>query len=569
MYNPYPLDYELKKELVEYSNDVLEDKIVACQKHKWACLRFLNDLKKEGTEEFPYLFDEIAAIKFLNWMKLFKHRKGVLAGQRIEPHIIQKFVFGNIYGWKHKDTGYRRFNKAYWQVGRKNAKSQSLSCVGSYELMAMGEGASEVYCAATKTEQAKIVWEETEKMLKGCEELKGKFRVAYSTIYHDKTASEMKALSKEDGKKGDGFNPQCGIIDEYHAHETDEMYDVIDSGMIARPQPLLMIITTAGFDLNNPCYRVEYKLVTRILDPNDPYINENYFVMINELDKGDNIKDEGVWEKANPIVCSYKEGRDNIRKRLNIALEAPEKMSKLLTKTFNIWVQKKEKGYMDMDKWKECGQTIDYNALENMECIVGVDLSAKIDLTSLGFIIKLDNETYLVLGHSFMPEDTLHEKINTDKVPYDLWVKQKYITLTPGAVVDYNFIKQHIKDFEKEYNCTVKEVCVDPWNATQFMQDMENEGYTVVEIRQGMATLGGPTKDFRDQVYSKNVMHDNNPVLTFAIGNAVTKMDHNENIMLDKAKSIQRIDPIASVINGYVRAMVLQAQEDIFYSPDI
>lgn len=569
MYNPYPLDYELKKELVEYSNDVLEDKIVACQKHKWACLRFLNDLKKEGTEEFPYLFDEIAAIKFLNWMKLFKHRKGVLAGQRIEPHIIQKFVFGNIYGWKHKDTGYRRFNKAYWQVGRKNAKSQSLSCVGSYELMAMGEGASEVYCAATKTEQAKIVWEETEKMLKGCEELKGKFRVAYSTIYHDKTASEMKALSKEDGKKGDGFNPQCGIIDEYHAHETDEMYDVIDSGMIARPQPLLMIITTAGFDLNNPCYRVEYKLVTRILDPNDPYINENYFVMINELDKGDNIKDEGVWEKANPIVCSYKEGRDNIRKRLNIALEAPEKMLKLLTKTFNIWVQKKEKGYMDMDKWKECGQTIDYNALENMECIVGVDLSAKIDLTSLGFIIKLDNETYLVLGHSFMPEDTLHEKINTDKVPYDLWVKQKYITLTPGAVVDYNFIKQHIKDFEKEYNCTVKEVCVDPWNATQFMQDMENEGYTVVEIRQGMATLGGPTKDFRDQVYSKNVMHDNNPVLTFAIGNAVTKMDHNENIMLDKAKSIQRIDPIASVINGYVRAMVLQAQEDIFYSPDI
>jgi len=569
MYNPYPLDYELKKELVEYSNNVLEGKVAACQKHKWACLRFLNDLKKEGTKEFPYFFDEEAAITFLNWMKLFRHRKGVLVGQRINPHIIQKFVFGNIYGWKSINTGYRRFNKSYWQVARKNAKSQSLSCVGSYELMAFGENASEVYCAATKTEQAKIVWGEAEKMLLACEELKGKYRIAYSTIYHDKTGSEMKALSKEDGKKGDGFNPQCGIIDEYHAHETDEMYDVIDSGMIARAQPLLMMITTAGYDLNNPCYRIEYKLASRILDPNDPYVNESYFAMINELDEGDNIKNESVWEKANPIVCSYPEGRKNIKDRLDIALESPEKMRTFLTKNVNVWVQQKDKGYMDMKKWDECGQDIDLNILEGRECVVGVDLSAKIDLTSLGFIFKLDSEKYLVLSHSFMPEDTLKEKKATDKVPYDLWVKQEYITLTPGAVVDYNFIKQYIKDFEKRYNCTAKEVCVDPWNATQFMQDMESEGYTVVEIRQGMRTLGGPTKDFRDQVYSKNIIHENDPVLTFAIGNAVTQMDHNENIKLDKAKSSQRIDPIASVINGYVRSMTLQVQEDIFYSPDI
>ena len=167
-----------------------------------------------------------------------------------------------------------------------------------------------------------------------------------------------------------------------------------------------------------------------------------------------------------------------------------------------------------------------------------------------------------------MPEDTLQEKMNTDKMPYDLWVEQKRITLTPGAIVDYNFIKQYIKEFEKEMKCNVKEVCADPWNATQFMQDMENEGYTVVEIRQGMMTLGGPTKDFRDQVYGGNIIHDNNPVLNFAIGNAVTKMDHNENIMLDKAKSTQRIDPIASVINAHVRAMVMQVTEEIFYSPD-
>ena len=162
----------LLEELIQYSNDVILGELIACQKHKWACQRFLNDINKQGTEEFPFIFVEEKAERFLNWMRLFKHRKGVLKGQYIEPHIVQKFVFGNIYGWIKKDTGYRRFNKAYWQVGRKNAKSQSLSCVASYESMAFGEGMSEVYCTATKRKQARIVWKETEAMLRGCLELR-------------------------------------------------------------------------------------------------------------------------------------------------------------------------------------------------------------------------------------------------------------------------------------------------------------------------------------------------------------------------------------------------------------
>jgi phage terminase large subunit-like protein len=367
---------ELRDDLIQYSQDVTSGKVTACQKHKWACERFLRDLSREGTDEFPFVFSEEKANRFLDWMRLFKHRKGVLKGEHIEPHIIQKFVFGNIYGWIHKDTGYRRFNKAYWQVGRKNAKSQSLSCVRSYEEMAFGEGASEVYCTATKRKQARIVYDETVAMLNGCPELKGKYKIAYGQIVHKKTGSIMEALSKEDGKKGDGYNPQCGIIDEYHAHETSEMYDIIDSGMVARPQPLLMIITTAGFDLSNPCYSVEYKLVSHILDPHNPYENENYFVMINELDKEDLEKDEGikneaVWGKANPIVCSYPEGIDSIRKRLNLALEAPEKMRDFLTKTLNVWVQMREFGYMDLSKWAKCGKNFDIEILRGEECTVG------------------------------------------------------------------------------------------------------------------------------------------------------------------------------------------------------
>ncbi|PUF85768.1 MULTISPECIES: terminase TerL endonuclease subunit [unclassified Geobacillus] len=552
----------LKQWLIDYCHDVLNGDIIACQKHKWACRRFLRDVEREGTDEFPYVFDEEKALRFLNWMTLFKHTKGKLAGQRIEPAPIQVFVFGNIYGWVHKETGLRRFKKAYWQVARKNAKSQSLACVGSYEVFAFGESMAEVYIGATKTEQSKIVWNEIKAQIQGCDFLKGKYKIAYGKIEHLKSGSFIAALSKDAGKTGDGLNVQCGIIDEYHAHPTSEIYDVLVSGMGARPQPLMMIITTAGFELQHPCYSVEYQYVSKILDPNNPIENDEYFVMINELDKDDDIKDERNWEKANPILCSYEEGLAYLRGELKTALDVPEKMRNFLTKNMNVWVNMRENGYMDMSKWAACGQDFDLSILEGLECVVGVDLSAKIDLTSVGFIFKKDGK-YIVLGHSFMPEDTLNQKRRTDKVPYDLWVRQGWITATPGAVVDYGFIKAYIKNFTEKYNIRVREICADPWNATQFMQDMEAEGYTVIEIRQGIQTLGGPTKDFREQVYSGNLIHNNNPVLTWAISNAVTRQDANENIMLDKSKSSERIDPIAAVINAHVRAMLRDDSIDI------
>ncbi|MDE3838652.1 terminase large subunit [Bacillus methanolicus] len=545
----------LKQWLIDYSHDVLNGEIIACQKHKWACERFLRDIKREGTEEFPYTFNEEKALKFLKWMTLFKHTKGKLAGQNIEPAPIQVFVFGNIYGWEHEETGLRRFKKAYWQVARKNAKSQSLACVGSYEAFAFGENMSEVYIGATKTEQSKIVWNEIKAQVQGCDFLKGKYKIAYGKIEHVKSGSYITALSKDAGKTGDGLNVQTGIIDEYHAHKTSEIYDVLVSGMGARPQPLMMIITTAGFELQNPCYSVEYDYVSKILDPNNPIENEEYFVMVNELDKDDDIKDERNWEKANPILCSYEEGRAYLRGELKAALDVPEKMRNFLTKNMNIWVNMREGGYMDMSKWDDCKATKKRPMpdLRNKVCYLGIDLSKKIDLTSVSFVFPL-NEGFAIKHHSFMPEDTFRERMNTDKVPYDLWVKQGYITLTPGSVVDYSFIESYIRKQEKENNWTIKEIDYDPYNATQFAQSMEQEGYLMVEIRQGIRTLGEPTKDFREMVYKGKIFHDGDPVLTWAVGNVVTKMDAQENIMLDKSKSTDRIDPLAATINAFTRA---------------
>jgi phage terminase large subunit-like protein len=547
--------YSLKQWLIEYCHDVLNGDVVACQKHQWACLRFLNDIEREGTEGFPFVFIEEKAIHFLEWMRLFKHTKGKLAGQRIEPHEIQIFIFSNVYGWVHKETGYRRFNMAYWQVGRKNAKSQSLGCVGSYESAPLGEPMAEVYVGATKTEQAKIVWNEIKAQVNGSAFIKDKFKIANGRITHKKSDGFIRALSKEDGETGDGLNVQAGLVDEYHAHKTSDIYDVLVSGAGARPQWLMFIITTAGFELNNPCFRVEYKMVSNILDPNNPTFNENYFVMINELDKDDDIRDETVWEKSNPILCSYDEGREYIKKQLKTALDAPEKMRNFLTKNMNKWVNMRENGYMNMQKWGECQEDFNFDMFEGCECTIGADLSAKLDLTSVGFEFKM-NDNYYVLSHSFMPEDRLQEKIMKDQVPYDLWEKEGWLTLTPGDVVDYDAVINYLEDTIAKYKIIPKETCSDPWNATQFMTDLAGKGHNVVEIRQGVQSLGAPTKDFREKVYAKRLKHNGNPVLSWAMGNAVTRQDANENIMLDKSKSTNRIDPAAALMNSHSRAML-------------
>lgn len=567
----------LLDELTQYCEEILAGERKACKKNKWACQRFLNDLKRIGTEDFPYVFDEERAVRYLTWMTFFKHTKGRLEGQFIQPHIIQKFIFGNIYGWVHYETGTRRFRRAYWQVGRKNAKSQSMAIMGLYELACMEESCAEVYVAATKKDQTRYVWGEADLITGRCEWLEGKILTKYhkalgtSVIMHPKSDSIFSRMSKDDKKKGDGANPQCGILDEYHAHETTEYYDVLSSGMKTRRQPLLFIISTAGFELNNPCYAVEYDFVSKLLDPSVDIENDRYFAMVNELDKNeegeliDDIKDESCWIKANPIVAETQEGLESIRDELKDALNKPEKMRDFLTKTMNVWVNLRSAGYMDTAKWKNCGVRKDnpWPEIRGLSAYVGFDLSAVIDLTSIGIDIPLPDGRYAIMGHSFMPESTLFAKMKTDKVPYMDWVKRGFITVTPGNAVDYKFMIEWLKKFVLAKGIIVKELCFDRYMATMLQQELSEKGYTVVDIPQGIPTLGVPTKDYRDKAYDSKIIHDNNPVISWAISNSIVRKDHNENIMLDKAKAAQRIDPVAAILNAHVRAMLPPAKPKV------
>jgi len=550
----------LKEMLEQYSKRAIESDHEHCKKAKWAYMRFLRDIERENTDEFPYVFDEEKALRFLRWMTNFKHSKGVLAGQNIDPAPIQMFIFGNIYGWVHRDTNYRRFRTSYWQVARKNAKTQSNACVASYEASAFGEPYAEVYIGATKTEQAKILWNETDIQIRNSA-FKDKFKRAYGKITHEKSGGFIQALSQEAGKTGDGLNPQCGLIDEYHAHKTSEIYEVLKSGQVARPQPLISIITTAGFDLSNPCYKEEYNYVTKLLDPNDDTENESYFAMINELDDGDDIKDERNWIKANPIVATTEEGMKFLRDELRIALDVPEKMRNFLTKNMNKWVDMPEAGYMDMEKWNQAELEEDDFAefAKGASVYLGFDLSMTTDLTSIGLVARKGNE-YRVKQLSFMPSDKYYERISKDKVRFDVFRDRGELILTEGSIVDYTLVKSYIMKFCKDYN--VQEVCYDKWNAVQLVHELEQEGLLMVEIEQSIRMLTDATKKFRECVYSNTLKHYTDKLLKWSMGNARLVVDASENVKITKSKSVDRIDPVAALLNAFKRAVEGQRAED-------
>ncbi|HEE9846998.1 terminase large subunit [Clostridium perfringens] len=565
-------------ELIEYSNNCLEDKFISeyedfisCEKHKWACQRFLSDIKRQDTEEFPYVWNEDEAQRIVKWFSYLNHRKGVLAGKPIELTIWQKFVLCQIYGWLNKDTGYRRFNKSFVEVARKNAKSQMESGIALYEISrtaVKNEEVSEGYCAGVKRKQSKIVFDEAIRMLNKSQ-LKSKFKITRDRITHIKTGSYLEPLNAEDGKKGDGTNPAILIIDEYHQHPTTEFYDL---GLGSQTkESLLMIITTAGLDLTFPCYTQEYIYCSKILNPNTDTVNENYFIDILEVDKKDDIELKRNWKKANPIRMFYPEGIKKIADEFKIAIEIPEKMPTFLTKCLNIWVQAKENGYMNMEKWKACEvKTIPYD-LKGKDVFVGFDMSAKIDLTSVAFIIPLMDKgikKYICFSHSFIPNrEKLIERTRIDKVPYDAWERNGFLDICDNETIDQQYVLDYVFKICKENNWHISGLCFDPANAGKAISDLNNLGYPVYEIWQSHKQLNEATQGFREQVYNKNVIYTANPLLNFAMSNAVVKKN-NGLIKIDKDATTQRIDPVDAMICAFKIAYFHEVVENKFSATD-
>lgn len=540
--------------VTQYALKVVNKKIIVGIPVIQACKRHLKDLKRQGTKKFPYIFKSEKAEHLFRFFSYLKHVKGEVAGQNIILVDFQQFIIGSIFGWVHKNTGYRRYKKAYIQVGRKNAKSELSGGISDYMAGFDGEIGAQVYATATKKEQAKIVWNFAKKMIKNSPDLKKRFRIRESTleIFHLKTDSIIRPLGK-DTDTIDGFDPHLGNIDEYHAHKTNEMYNVLVSGMGLQTQGLLLIITTAGFLLNGPCHK-EYEYCKKIL--NNTVENDEYFVYIAELDKDDDVKKPKNWYKANPLMYYVPRMMSYLKGELKAALEDPDKMRNFMTKNMNIWVEFKAEGYMEISRWKRCKTDI-IPDLVGKDCYIGVDLSSKIDLASVGFEFPLNIDgvvKYAVKGHSFIPEETLERKRKTDKAPYDFWIKSGWMSVVPGAVIDDRNIIEYIYNEVDKNGWNVKEACFDPWSARQFGNVIQ-ERFIPVEIIQGPKTLSEPTKHFRESIYQKRIFHEDDPVLNYAVSNAITIADNNGNIKLDKKRSTEKVDPLAAIINAHVRAM--------------
>lgn len=551
----------VKNRLIRYATDCISGKIISCKKHKQACTRFLRDVKREESGEAFFYWDDQEAQKIIKWFGFLRHSKGVLAGKPIKLTDWQQFHLCQLYGWRRKEDGYKRFKKSFVEVARKNAKSQEEAGVALYEISVQATKNKEVYeyyTAGVKRKQSKIVFEEAKLMLNGSP-LKKKFKLTKSAVTHIKTGSFIEALSKDDGQNGDGTNPAGLIVDEYHQHKTTEFLD-LGLGSNTK-ESLLMIITTAGMDLTYPCYTQEYNYCSKVLDPNVDVDNDEYLIDIMEIDPGDDISNEDNWKKANPIRMTYPAGRDKIRGDYKVATEIPEKMIAFLTKVLNMWVQQKENGYMNMEKWKKCEAKKLPIDIKGRPVYVGFDMSAKIDLTSVAFVIpyrngKMDQTgreitEYIVLSHSFIPnQEKLMERVFKDKVPYDAWERQGFITTTNSEIVDQNVVMDYVLNFCKENELDIQTLCFDPANASKLMIDLSDEGYIVEEVYQSHKSLNEATQGFREEVFMGTVCYLYNPVLNYSMSNAVIKKN-NGLIKIDKDATTKRIDPVDATLCGY------------------
>lgn len=553
------------EEIMEYAQDCISGKIPAGTKHIWACQRLLRDVERIGQDDFPYIWDEERAEKIVTWFSLLRHSKGELAGTPIHLTAWQKFRECQLYGWRHKESGRKRFHQSFTEVGRKNAKSQLEAGEALNEISEQATRNNEVYevyTAGVKRDQSKIVFTECDLMTRGTL-IRPLFRFKRDEIVHVKTGSFIKALSKEDGKKGDGTNPAVLIIDEYHQHPDTDFYD-LGLGSNVKDK-MLTIITTAGKDLTYPCYTQEYAYCSKILNPDVDVWNDSYFVDICEADKEDDPGELTTWQKANPIRAFYPAGIDMISSAYEIARQMPEKMIAFQTKVLNIWVSARKCGYMDMQKWKACEVSEFPVSLEGRPVYVGFDMSSKIDLTSIAFIVPYESEAYdesgkkivkyLLWSHSFIPTyEALREHVLRDKAPYDAWKEQGFLTVTDTPIVHQGAVMQYVRMETEKYKLDVRCLCFDPANASKLMMDLSAEGYTVEEVYQSHRSLNESTCGFREQVYEQNVLYLPNPVLTYAMSNAVTRVNGGL-IKIDKDAATQRVDPVDATLCAFKLAL--------------
>lgn len=568
-----------------YAKQVTQGKLrdMCCPYEIMACQRHLDDLKRQGTEEFPYVFDETRADRIVRWFAQCIQVRGPYARQPIQLQPWQIFDQGCIYGWVHKDTGARRFNRTYSKRGRGNVKSTEVSCKCLYHMcgdaiyppyrpeLARFELEPEVECAAVDRGQAMRVFGDAKKIAAASPNIAKRLVLPKSNpIVHRTRGGFMRALSKDTRNKDSGA-PSYFEVDEYHAHQTAEIYNLGLNSFGKREQSLLDVITTAGDGAESkPCFREE-EYAKRVLE--DPsVVDERYFVMIRELPLGADPHDKRLWTMPNPVLRYPNEYSANLLEQIESEYASaygsgdPAKVRDFLTRRMCQWQAESPNSYLDarlMDLARKAQVPRDaFAALtDGLPCNCGFDLGKRIDLSGAGAVFVLPDGRIGVKAHGFLPENAATRHEQTDRVPYRAWARGGYCTLTPGDVTDNSYVYNWICQGERERAWKVDEVDYDGHNATDLairMNEERNREDFCVEVSQTCAGQNLAVKGFRELLLQGRLVLEENPLLIWCLGNAIEIQNNYGDIKLNKKHKddSQRIDPLAAVMNALARVLV-------------
>ena len=532
-----------------YAEQVRSGEILVCEYVRLAVERYYADLDRALDK--GWYFDKKAAMRAIRFIEKLKHTKGEWAGQRFRLEPWQQFVLWNIFGWKNAD-GTRRFRYVYIEIARKNGKTALSAGIGLYMLFADGESRPEVYSAATVKDQAKICFSDAVEIVKATD-LKNYLTPYRNSIVYELKGGTMKPLSSDYGTH-DGLNPSCGIIDEFHAHKDSGMFDVIKSAFGARRQPLMFIITTAGFDKSGVCYAYRENVIKVLRGVNE---DDSLFGIIYTLDDKSEWDDPKMWIKANPNL-GVSLSADYLADQVKDAKNRPEAVRNVMTKNVDLWVDAERTWILD-DAWQKCIGTTAPADLKGCACWGGLDLSNVSDITAYVLLFH-ENDRFQLLPHFWIPEEKMLEKIRKENINYDKWVAEGYVTVTPGNVIDYDFVKADILRIVADYD--LRTSAYDRWNSSQTIIDLQNEGMECNPFGQGYGSMSAPTKEFEKLVLTGKIEHFGNPVLRWMLASTLVKTDPAGNIKPDKEKSTQKIDGIVASIMALGEWMTAQANDE-------
>jgi len=524
-------------------------------------------------------FDQAKADRTINFIKQLKHTKGKWRGVPFTMLPWQEQALRDIFGTM-RDDGYRQYTMAYLETPKKNGKSELGAGIGLQGLCADDEWAAEVYGCASDRAQASLVFDVAVDMVDQNPTLKKKIKLVLSQkrMVYLPTRSFYQVLSAEAFSKH-GLNVSRVIFDELHAQPNRDLWDVMTEGSgDARTQPLFFVITTAGDDPDRTSIGWEiHEMAVDVLTGKkyDP----TFYAMIFGVDRenrriwkgreyevieGD-IEDDEVWRsiweneetwsKVNPSI-GHTISMDKVRNHLTRARGSIVREKNFRWLRLNSWEKLKVGKWMGVDFWDRCRGKIDLERLRGRPCYGGLDLSSKIDMTSFVLLFPPGdiNRQWTVLAWFWVPEDCIRERVEADKVPYDVWAQQGYLTTTPGNVIDYAFIERKILELADIYS--IQSIGFDPWNAMQTAVRLGDEGLTMIEVRQGFRSMSPPMKEIEQLVRGKKILHNGHPILRWNVDNVEVKIDENENMRPVKGKSTERIDGLVAMINAMAVAML-------------